>query len=70
MKKRGTDITPEDCKKLQDENARLQSDLKREMGSPPLPLSCSVIFFANAAAVSTINVTKPQSVSTKNKSKV
>ena len=30
MKKRGTDITPEDYKKLQEENARLQSELKRE----------------------------------------
>ena len=30
MKKRGTDITPEDYKKLQEENARLQSEVKRE----------------------------------------
>ena len=30
MKKRGTDIIPEDYKKLQEENARLQSELKRE----------------------------------------
>lgn len=30
MKKRGTDITPDDYKKLQAENARLQSELKRE----------------------------------------
>ena len=30
MKKRVTDITPEDYKKLQEENARLQSELKRE----------------------------------------
>ena len=30
MKKRGTDITPEDYKKLQEEIARLQSELKRE----------------------------------------
>ena len=33
MKKRGTDITPEDYKKLQEENARLQSELKREKGA-------------------------------------
>ena len=30
MKKRGTDIILEDYKKLQEENARLQSELKRE----------------------------------------
>ena len=30
MKKRGTDIIPEDYKKLQEENARLQSEVKRE----------------------------------------
>ena len=32
---------------------------EQEVRSPPLPLSCSVMYFANAAAVSTINVTKP-----------
>lgn len=30
MKKRGTDITPDDYKKLQEENARLLGELKRE----------------------------------------
>ena len=30
MKKRGSDIVPEDYKKLQDENARLRDELKRE----------------------------------------
>lgn len=32
---------------------------EQEVRSPLLPLSCSVMYFANAAAVSTINVTKP-----------
>ncbi len=30
MKKKGKDVTPDDYKKLQEEIARLQSDLKRE----------------------------------------
>ena len=30
MRKSGTSITPEDYKKLQEENARLHSELKRE----------------------------------------
>ena len=33
---------------------------EREVRPPPLPLSCSVMYFANAAVLSTTNVTKPQ----------
>ena len=37
----------------------VRPEREQEVRSPLLPLSCSVMYFAYAAAVSTINVTKP-----------